>query len=45
MAMDEGVKPNKDMLPNDDDTIEVKPTVDALIIKLYIMTDALIKSR
>jgi hypothetical protein len=42
MAMDEGVKPNKDMLLRDDDSTEVKPTVDALIVELDIMTDTLI---
>jgi hypothetical protein len=42
MAVDEGVKPNKDVLPGDDDSIDVKPTVDALIIELDIMTDTLI---
>jgi hypothetical protein len=42
MAMDEGVKPNKDVLPDDDDdSIEVKPSVDALIAELDIMTDTL----
>jgi hypothetical protein len=41
MAMDEGVKPNKDVLPGDDDTTEVKPTVDALIAELDVMADAL----
>jgi hypothetical protein len=41
MAMDEGVKPNKDVLPGDDDSNEVKPTVDALIAELDIMTDTL----
>jgi hypothetical protein len=41
MAMDEGVKPNKDVLLGDDDATEVKPTVDALIAELYIMTDTL----
>jgi hypothetical protein len=41
MAMDEGVKPNKDVLPSDDDATEVKPTVDALIAELDIMTDTL----
>jgi hypothetical protein len=41
MAVDEGVKPNKDMLPGDDNTTEVKPTVDALIAELDVMTDAL----
>jgi hypothetical protein len=35
------VKPNKDMLPNDDDSTKVKPTVDALIAELDIMTDTL----
>jgi hypothetical protein len=42
MVVDEGVKHNKDMLPGDDDSIEVKPTVDALIVELDIMTDTLI---
>jgi hypothetical protein len=42
MAVDEGVKPNKDMLLSDDDATEVKPTVDALIAELDIMTDTLI---
>jgi hypothetical protein len=41
MAMDEGVKPNKDVLPSDDDATEVKPSVDALIAELDVMTDAL----
>jgi hypothetical protein len=41
MAMDEGVKPNKDVLPGDDDSTDVKPTVDALITELDIMTDTL----
>jgi hypothetical protein len=41
MAMDEGVKPNKDVLLGDDDSTEVKPTIDALIAKLDIMTDTL----
>jgi hypothetical protein len=41
MAVDEGVKPNKDVLPGDDDSTEVKPSVDALIAKLDIMTDTL----
>jgi hypothetical protein len=41
VAMDEGVKPNKDMLPSDDDTTEVKPTIDALIAELDIMIDTL----
>jgi hypothetical protein len=41
MVMDEGVKPNKDVLPGDDDATEVKPTVDALIDELDIMTDTL----
>jgi hypothetical protein len=39
MAVDEGVKPNKDVLPGDDDSTEVKPSVDALIAELDIMTD------
>jgi hypothetical protein len=41
MAMDEWVKPNKDVLLGDDDATEVKPTIDALIAKLDIMTDTL----
>jgi hypothetical protein len=41
MAVDEGVKPNKDVLPGDDDSTKVKPTVDALIAELDIMTDTL----
>jgi hypothetical protein len=41
MAVDEGVKPNKDVLPGDDDSTEVKPYVDALIAELDIMTDTL----
>jgi hypothetical protein len=41
MAVDEGVKLNKDMLPGTDDSTEVKPIIDALIIELDIMTDTL----
>jgi hypothetical protein len=41
MAVDEGVKPNKDVLPGDDDATEVKPSVDALITELDVMTNAL----
>jgi hypothetical protein len=41
MVVDEGVKPNKDVLPGDDDTTKVKPIVDALIVELDVMTDAL----
>jgi hypothetical protein len=41
MTVDEGVKPNKDMVPGDDDSIEVKPSIDALIAELDIMTDTL----
>jgi hypothetical protein len=41
MAVDKGVKPNKDVLPGNDDSTEVKPTVDALIAELDIMTDTL----
>jgi hypothetical protein len=37
MVVDEGVKPNKDVLPDDDDSTEVKPSVDALIVELDIM--------
>jgi hypothetical protein len=42
MVVDEGVKPNKDVLPGDDNTTEVKPAIDALITELDIMTDTLI---
>jgi hypothetical protein len=42
MAADEKVKASKDVLPGDNDTTEVKPTVDALIAKLAIMTDTLV---
>jgi hypothetical protein len=41
MVVDEEVKPNKDVLPGDNDSTEVKPTVDALIAELDIMTDTL----
>jgi ribosome-binding ATPase YchF (GTP1/OBG family) len=41
MAMDEGVKPKKDVLPGDDESTEVKPIVDALIIEPDIITDTL----
>jgi hypothetical protein len=41
MAVDEGVKPNKDVLPSDDHSTEVKPSVDTLFTKLDIMTDTL----
>jgi hypothetical protein len=41
MAVNEGVKPNKDVLPDDDDATEVKPSVDALIAKLDVMIDTL----
>jgi hypothetical protein len=41
MVMDEGVKPNKDVLLGDDDSTKVKPSVDALIAELDIMTDTL----
>jgi hypothetical protein len=41
MAMDEGVKPNKDVLPGGDDSTKVKPSVDVLIVELDIMTDTL----
>jgi hypothetical protein len=41
MAMDERVKPNKDVLLGDDDAAEVKTSVDALIAELDIMTDTL----
>jgi predicted neuraminidase len=42
MAVDNKVKASKDVLPGDDDTTEVKPTVDALVAKLDIMTDTLV---
>jgi hypothetical protein len=41
MAVDEGVKLNKDVLPGDDDSTEVKPSIDALIAELDIITDTL----
>jgi hypothetical protein len=41
MVVDEGVKPNKDVLPSDDDSTEVKLSVDALIAELDIMIDTL----
>jgi hypothetical protein len=41
MVVDKGLKPNKDMLSDDDDSTEVKPSVDALIAELDIMTDTL----
>jgi hypothetical protein len=41
MAVDEGVKPNKDVLLDNDDTTEVKLTINALIAELDVMTDAL----
>jgi adenosyl cobinamide kinase/adenosyl cobinamide phosphate guanylyltransferase len=41
MAMDERVKPNKDVLPSDDDAAKVKPSVDVLIAELDIMIDTL----
>jgi hypothetical protein len=34
VAMDEGVKPNKDVLPSDDDTTEVKPPSMLLLLSL-----------
>jgi hypothetical protein len=42
MAMDDEVKVSKDVLPGDDDTTEVKPTIDALVAKLDIMTNTLV---
>jgi hypothetical protein len=42
MAVDDKVKARKDVLPGDDDTTEVKPTVDALVAELDIMTDTLL---
>jgi hypothetical protein len=41
MVVDEEVKPNKDVLPGDDDSTEVKPTVDDVIAELDIITDTL----
>jgi hypothetical protein len=41
MDVDKGVKPNKDMLLGDDDSTEVKPSIDALIVELDIRTDTL----
>jgi hypothetical protein len=42
MAVDDKEKASKDVLPGDDDTIEVKPTIDALVAELDIMTDTLV---
>jgi hypothetical protein len=41
MVVDEGVKPNKDVLPGEDDSTKVKPFVDALIVELDTLTDTL----
>jgi hypothetical protein len=41
MAVDGVVKPNKDVLPDDDDSTEIKPSVDTLIAELDIMTGTL----
>jgi hypothetical protein len=40
--MDEGVKPNKDMLSDDNNSTKVKPIVDDLIAELDIITDTLV---
>jgi hypothetical protein len=42
MAVDAEMKANKDMVPVDDDTTEVTPSVDNLIAELDIMTDTLV---
>jgi septation ring formation regulator EzrA len=42
MAVDDEVKASKDVLSGDNDTTEVKPTIDALIAELDIMTDTLV---
>jgi hypothetical protein len=42
MAIDAEVKANKDMVLIDDDTTEVTPSVDNLVIELDIMTDTLV---
>jgi hypothetical protein len=41
MAIDTKVKASKDVVPIDDDTIEVAPFVDNLVAELDIMTDTL----
>ena len=41
MAVDDEVKANKDVVPVDDDTTEVTPSVDALVAKLETMNDNL----
>jgi hypothetical protein len=42
MAVDDKVKASKDVLPGDDDITEVKPTINALVAELDIMTDTLV---
>jgi hypothetical protein len=42
MAVDDKVKASKDVLPDDDDTTEIKPTIDALVPEHDIMTDTLV---
>jgi hypothetical protein len=42
MAVDDEVKPSKDMLPIDSDTTEVTPSIDNLVVELDIMTDTLV---
>jgi hypothetical protein len=41
MAIDTEVKASKDVVPIDDDTIEVAPSVDNLVAELDIMTNTL----
>jgi hypothetical protein len=40
--VDEEVKASKDVLLGDDNTNEVKPSVDALVAEFNIMTDTLV---
>jgi hypothetical protein len=42
MAVDAEMKANKDMVPIDDDTTEVTPSIDNLVAELDIMTDTLV---
>jgi hypothetical protein len=41
MAMDDAVKPSKHVVLSDDNTTNVKPTIDALVAELDIMVDTL----
>jgi hypothetical protein len=42
MAVNAKMKANKDMVPVDDDTTEVTPSVDNLVVELDIMTNTLV---